>query len=67
MENHKNLLKIFCLLLGLFSLTGCFKRDDMEGINIITTIYPIEYVEKRLYGENSNISSIFHITINILN
>ena len=29
----------------LILLTGCtlFKRDDMENINIITTIYPLEY------------------------
>ena len=31
----------------------------MEGINIITTIYPIEYVTKRLYGESANIKSIY--------
>ena len=40
-------------------LTGCFKRDKMEDINIVTTIYPIEYVANRLYGEHSTIKSIY--------
>ena len=40
-------------------LTGCFKRDKMEDINIVTTIYPIEYVTNRLYGEHSTIKSIY--------
>ncbi|MDD5979623.1 MAG: metal ABC transporter substrate-binding protein [bacterium] len=56
---------ISIVLLSCILLTGCIKRDDMEGINIITTIYPIEYVAKRLYGENSNISSIYPRSTNI--
>ncbi len=56
---------ISIVLLSCILLTGCIKRDDMEGINIITTIYPIEYVTKRLYGENSNISSIYPRSTNI--
>lgn len=39
--------------------TGCFKNDKMEDINIVTTIYPIEYVTNRLYGEHSSITSIY--------
>ena len=31
----------------------------MEDINIATTVYPIEYVTKRLYGNNSAIKSIY--------
>ena len=31
----------------------------MEDINIATTIYPIEYVTNRLYGNNSKIKSIY--------
>lgn len=59
--------KIFFLILivCMTLTTGCIKRDAMEGINIITTIYPIEYVAKRLYGENSNISSIYPRNTNI--
>lgn len=53
--------KIYPLLLILVVLltTGCFKRDKMEDINIVTTNYPIEYVTNRLYGKNSTITSIY--------
>ena len=45
----------------LILLTGCtlFKRDDMENINIITTIYPLEYSIDYLYGQSSTISSVY--------
>lgn len=51
------LLLIVCLISICF--TGCFKTDDMEDIDIITTNYAIEYATKRLYGENSTISNIY--------
>lgn len=54
----KKTLFIIVILLTL-SLTGCFKRDNMEDINIITTFYPIEYVTNELYGENSVVNSIY--------
>ncbi len=31
----------------------------MDDISIYTTTYPIEYITYELYGENSNISSIY--------
>lgn len=55
----KTILALFTLIITLSFLTGCFKRDKMEDINIATTIYPIEYVTSRLYGENSKIKSIY--------
>ena len=67
MKKHKNLLKIFCLLLGLFSLTGCFKRDDMEDISIVVSTYPIEYIVKSLYGAYSNIDSIYPSGVDVNN
>lgn len=67
MKNHKNLLKICCLFLGLISLTGCFKRDDMEDISIVVSTYPIEYIVKSLYGAYSNITSIFPSDIDVNN
>lgn len=53
--------KIYSLILiiMIFLTTGCIKRYNMEDINIITTNYPIEYVANRLYGNNSNITSIY--------
>ena len=51
----------YIMLLCLLLLTGCtiFKRDTMENINIITTIYPLEYSTNYLYGENSIVNSIY--------
>ena len=49
----KTIITLFTITITLSCLTGCFKRDKMEDINIATTIYPIEYVTNRLYGNNS--------------
>ena len=51
----------------VFSLTGCFKRDDMEDIDIYTTVYPITYIVQRLYGNYANINSIFPNGIDVSN
>lgn len=51
--------KILILVCMLFIVSGCFKEDDLEDANIITTVYPIEYLVNALYGENSNIKSIY--------
>ncbi len=53
--------KIILILIIITTLSGCtlFKRDNMENINIITTIYPVEYITNYIYGNNSNITSIY--------
>ena len=51
---------ILCFAIIVTTLfTGCIKRDSMEDINITTTVYPIYYVTNILYGNNSNIKSIY--------
>jgi len=51
---------LLCLSVALtFISTGCFKRDTMEDITIYTSVYPIEYIVNRLYGEHSTINSIY--------
>lgn len=57
--------KVVLLIICLISLTGCFKRDNMENITIHTTVYPIEYIAKRLYGNYSSVSSIYPAGVNI--
>ena len=52
-------ISVFMIIITLSSITGCLKRDKMEDINILTTLYPIEYVTNRLYGENAKIKSIY--------
>lgn len=59
-------ISLLLILTTLFT-TGCFKRDKMEDINIITTEYPIEYVVNYLYGESSNVSSIYPRSVDVNN
>ncbi len=49
----------FLIFVCLFVLSGCLKRDNLENIDIYTTIYPIRYVTEELYGANSNVYSIY--------
>lgn len=49
---------ILGIVLTIFT-TGCFKKDTLENIQIITTVYPIEYVTNVLYGEHSSVQSIY--------
>lgn len=60
-------IKYMLILLVVILLTGCdlFKRDTMEDISIITTVYPIEYVINYLYGNNSIINSIYPDGVNV--
>ena len=57
MKKIKYLLPI--LLISILMVTGCFKRDNLEGIEIITTTYPIECATNYLYGEHSIVNSIY--------
>ncbi len=57
--------KLSIILLSILLLgTGCLKRDSLEDITIYTSIYPIEYITKRLYGEHSTIYSIYPSGVN---
>ena len=57
--------KFLAILLLAISLTGCsIKRDNLEDINIYTTVYPTEYITERLYGNHSTIFSIYPDGVN---
>lgn len=60
-------IKHFSLIIGVILLSGCslVKKDDFDGINIYTTVYTIEYITNKLYGEYSNIYSIYPDGIDI--
>ena len=58
-------LLLLTILLG-FS-TACFKRDDMENIKIYTTVYPITYIINQLYGNYSEIASIYPNGVDVNN
>lgn len=64
-KTYKTISLILCLMIICISMTGCIRRDSMENIQIYTTAYPIEYITQRLYGEHSEISSIYPDGINI--
>ena len=55
------------LLVSILSLmtTGCFKSDTMEDITINTSVYPLEYRTERLYGNSSEVRSIYPDGINV--
>lgn len=56
----KKLTQIFTILIliCIFS-TGCFKKDNLEGIEIVTTAYPYEYITDYLYGDHALVTSIY--------
>lgn len=55
----KRIFALICIFLVTFSCSGCFKKDDLEGATINTTVYPITYIANTLYGDSSNINSIY--------
>ncbi len=59
--------KIILIITMMLCLSGCFKSDSYEGINIYTTLYPIEYITKTLYGEYATINSIYPNGVDIEN
>jgi zinc transport system substrate-binding protein len=61
--------KIYLIIpvITLFFVTGCFKKDSLEDVNIYTTNYPIEFITQRLYGVNAIVSSVYPNDVNIKN
>lgn len=55
----KKILSIICMISIILASTGCLKKDTLEGAKIYTTVYPITYIIQTLYGENSEINSIY--------
>ena len=55
----KKISKLLSLFLVLCIITGCKAKDSMEDITIYTSIYPIEYVTRVLYGDYANVISIY--------
>jgi len=44
---------VFSIFLILCLCTGCLKKDNLEGIEVVTTAYPYEYIANYLYGSHS--------------
>ncbi len=61
-------VKIISLLLSLFFLCGCTKGNgNLDNAMIYTTIYPVSYITSYLYGDNSTVSSIYPVDVDINN
>ena len=65
MKKINYIFKYFIIITIIFMCSGCFKADEMQGINIITTVYPLEYVLTNLYGNNSIVNSIYPDGVNV--
>lgn len=62
----KKITIIVLMLIMMMGITGCvIKRDSLEGVDIYTTVYPIEYVVDALYGYNSNVLSIYPAEVDL--
>ena len=55
----KKIILFFILYIKTLTITTGCNNDKLEGSNITTTIYPIEYLVNVLYGDKSNINSIY--------
>lgn len=54
----KRLIKIMGLVLVIMLFSGC-SNDSMDNITIYTSVYPIEYVTKELYGSHAKIYNMY--------
>ena len=59
----KKIITFLIFSVSLLLLTGC-SSDKMEDITIYTSVYPIEYVTKSLYGDYSSIYNMYPQGIN---
>ncbi len=55
----KKILLVIINIGLLLTITGCFKRDNLEDITIYSTVYPVEYATEFLYGYNAEVKSIY--------
>ena len=56
----KKLLLILTILFLCINMTGCFEKDHLKNAKVTTTVYPIEYLIKRLMtGNEIKITSIY--------
>jgi len=59
----KKFISLLIISISLLLFTGC-SSDSMENITVYTSVYPIEYVTKQLYGDYANVYNIYPQGIN---
>lgn len=60
----KKFIKLLCLFFMVIMISGCDGQDSMEDITIYTSMYPIEYVTKKLYSNHANVLSFYPSDVN---
>ena len=65
MKKSKISVLILSLLVILFTSSCSLKTDHLEDATIYTTVYPINYLTKYLYGDYGKISSIYPLDANL--
>lgn len=60
----KKLIKLLSILVIITMMCGCTNKDTMEDIDIYTSLYPIEFISKTLYGNHSDIISFYPADVN---
>lgn len=63
----KKIKLIVVLFVCALILSGCFKMDSLENIDIACTNYPTTYITKTLYGERSKVFNIYSDILNTSN
>ena len=59
----KRIISVICLFTIIILLSGC-TNDSMDNITIYTSVYPVEYVTKQLYGEHAKVFNMYPQGIN---
>ena len=59
----KKIFTVIGLVMISLFLSGC-RSDSMDNITIYTSVYPIEYATKMIYGEHATIQSMYPQGIN---
>lgn len=52
-------IKFILIISLIFLTTGCFNDVNYESMTITTSVYPVEYIVNKLYGEYGSITSIY--------
>ena len=56
----KRFIYMIVIIIMTILTTGCsFVKDNLENAKICTTIYPVQFLTDKLYGEHSTIESIY--------
>ncbi|NMA50312.1 MAG: zinc ABC transporter substrate-binding protein [Mollicutes bacterium] len=62
----KNYLLLITFFIVILMISSCsLKTDDLENATIYTTVYPVNYLTKYIYGDYGKITSIYPSNTNV--